>query len=105
MAQKLTATSAADEAGIQNYTRCKLPSTIRNYLAVPRVARGFIFVLIVLKPLKKAQNISLHGNVFVVVVVFFFSEGGRGNILGDNSNCYSTCSLSGPRQSNWTLKS
>ena len=72
MAQKLTATSAADEAGIQNYTRCKLPSTIRNYLAVSRVARGFIFVLIVLKPLKKAQNISLHGNVFVVVVVVVF---------------------------------
>jgi len=82
-----------------------LPSTNRKFLAVSWVARGFIFVLIVLKPLKKAQNVSLslHANVFVLFQVVF-SEGGRENALGDNSDCCATCSLSGPRQSNWILK-
>ena len=39
VAQKLTATSPADEVH-SNYTRYKLASTIRNNLAVSWVARG-----------------------------------------------------------------
>ena len=71
VAQKLTATSPADEVH-SNYTRYKLLSTIRNYLEYPgSLEVYFIFVLIILKPLKKAQNISLliHGNVSVLLLL------------------------------------
>jgi len=87
----------------------QVSSPFHKFLAVSWVARGFFFVFIVLKHLKKAQNISvlLHANFFVLFVRlfvwFFFPEGGGENVLGDNSDCFTTCSF--PRQSYWILKS
>ena len=72
MAQKLTVTSPAG-------ANCLQPSEIT--LRYPRsLVVYFIFVLIVRKPLKKAQNISLliHGNVSVLslllLLLFFFPK-------------------------------
>ena len=71
MAQKLTVTSPAGANCLQpSEITLRYPWSLEVY---------FIFVLIVRKPLKKAQNISLliHGNVSVLsllLLLFFFPK-------------------------------